>query len=142
MCTPPKTCAVRKENDYGQLCSQLLLHSRPEQGAFWAAGYQVHLLPLFYRLQGKNWLELAKKEGKKDSRGNWTGFNDLAGILWGIGVFVVLICGTILGIKYMFSSLEERANIKESIKPYIIGTAIILGALSIWKFLVEFLDSI
>ena len=92
--------------------------------------------------QGKNWLELAKKEGKKDSRGNWTGFNDLAGILWGIGVFVVLICGTILGIKYMFSSLEERANIKESIKPYIIGTAIILGALSIWKFLVEFLDSI
>ena len=92
--------------------------------------------------QGKNWLELAIKEGKKDSRGNWTGFNDLAGILWGIGVFVVLICGTILGIKYMFSSLEERANIKESIKPYIIGTAIILGALSIWKFLVEFLDSI
>lgn len=92
--------------------------------------------------QGKSWLELAKKEGKADSRGNWKGFNDLAGVLWGIGIFVVVICGTILGIKYMFASLEERASIKESIKPYIIGTVIILGALSIWKFSVEFLETI
>lgn len=92
--------------------------------------------------QAKSWLELAKEEGERDSRGNWTEFNDLAGILWGVGIFVVLICGTILGIKYMFSSLEERASIKESIKPYIIGTVIILGALTIWKFLVELLETI
>lgn len=93
--------------------------------------------------QGKSWIKLVETEGKKDNkRGDWTAFNDVAGILWGVGIFIVLICGTILGIKYMFASLEERASIKESMQPYIIGTVIILGALSIWKFLVEFLDSI
>lgn len=93
--------------------------------------------------QGKEWIKFVEEEGKNsDGRGDWTSFNDLAGILWGIGIFIVLICGVILGIKYMFASLEERANIKESMKPYIIGAVIILGALSIWKFLVEFLETI
>lgn len=92
--------------------------------------------------QGRSWLTLVEREGQNREGGNWTSFNDLAGILWGIGIFIVLICGTILGIKYMFASLEERANIKESMKPYIIGAVIIIGALSIWKFLVEFLEAI
>lgn len=93
--------------------------------------------------QGKSWIKLVEKEGKNsDGRGNWTSFNDLAGILWGVGIFIVLICGTILGIKYMFSSMEERASIKESMLPYIIGAVIILGALSIWKILVELLEGI
>ena len=73
---------------------------------------------------------------------DWTPFNDLAGILWGVGIFTVLIIGTVLGIKYMFASVEEKASIKETIQPYIIGTVIILGALGIWKFLVDFLDGI
>lgn len=94
-----------------------------------------------FKKQGKDWLALAKQE-KQTDLGDWTGFNDLAGILWGSGIFIVLVCGVILGIKYMFSSVEEKASIKESIRPYIIGAAIILGALSIWKFLVEFLDRI
>lgn len=92
--------------------------------------------------QLEGWRNLVEREGQNREGGDWTSFNDLAGILWGIGIFIVLICGTILGIKYMFASLEERANIKESMKPYIIGTVIIIGALSIWKFLVEFLEAI
>ena len=42
----------------------------------------------------------------------------------------------------MIASTEERANIKQNMIPYIIGTVVILGALSIWKFLVDFLDGI
>ena len=88
-----------------------------------------------------NWLNLGKIESQK-RQSDWTSFNDLAGILWGIGIFTVLIVGTVLGIKYMFASIEEKASIKESLKPFIIGTIIILGALGIWKFMVEFLDGI
>ena len=47
-----------------------------------------------------------------------------------------------MGIKYMFASLEEKASIKESLKPYIIGSVIIIGALGIWQLLVEFLNEI
>ena len=46
------------------------------------------------------------------------------------------------GIKYMFASIEEKASMKESLWPFIIGSVIILGALTIWKFGVELFDGI
>lgn len=96
-----------------------------------------------FKKQADSWMELVKTEGEKDStRGNWSNFSDLAGILWGAGVVIVFVCGVILGIKYMFSSADEKANIKESLTPYIVGTVIILGALSIWAFLVNFAEDI
>ena len=90
----------------------------------------------------RNWIRYGKNNSGNINKTNWSDFNDLAGILWGAGVFVALIGGTILGIKYMFSSLEERANIKKSMMPYIIGTAIILGALTIWQTAVQLLENI
>lgn len=89
----------------------------------------------------KNWLELGRTGKDVPKRTDWSDLNGLVNILWGAGIFITLITGTILGIKYMFASLEEQANIKESAKPYIIGTIIIMGALSIWKFLIVFLDT-
>lgn len=93
----------------------------------------------------KNWINLGKDEADKTGNGStkkWSKFNDLAGMLWGVGIFVILICGVIMGIKYMFASLEEKASIKESLKPYIIGSVIIIGALGIWQLLVELLNKI
>ena len=87
----------------------------------------------------KNWLTLGKTEQNKYRTPGWSAFNDLAGILWGAGIFIIAIVGGILGIKYMFSSVEEKASIKESIWPFAIGSIIILGALTIWKFAVELL---
>lgn len=90
----------------------------------------------------KNWIQLGKNEQASYGNSGWSNFNDLAGIIWGAGIFVIVIIGVILGIKYMFSSLEEKANIKESIWPFAIGSIIILGALTIWKFGVELLAGI
>lgn len=93
----------------------------------------------------KNWINLGKNEADKEENGStkkWSKFNDLAGMLWGVGIFVILICGVIMGIKYMFASLEEKVSIKENLKPYIIGSVIIIGALGIWQLLVEFLNEI
>ena len=89
----------------------------------------------------KDWLELGKNSEDIPKRTDWTSLNGLANILWGAGIFITFIAGVILGIKYMFASVEEQANIKESTKPYVIGGIIILGALSIWKFLIVFLDT-
>lgn len=90
----------------------------------------------------KNWIDLGKSKQSTSGGANWSSFNDLAGMLWGAGIFVIVIIGGILGIKYMFSSLEEKANIKESILPFILGAIIILGALTIWKLSVELVASI
>lgn len=92
---------------------------------------------------GKEFLELGKNQQSKTNlvRAK-SGFNDLAGMLWGAGVFIVIIIGSVLGIRYMFASVEEKASIKQTFMPYIIGSIIILGALGIWKLAVEFLEGL
>ena len=91
----------------------------------------------------KNWIALGKdRQGEVVDSPKWTSFNDLAGIIWGSGVFIIAIVGTVIGIKYMFSSVEGKAAIKESIWPFAIGAVIILGALTIWKFAVDILAGI
>ena len=89
----------------------------------------------------KNWITLGESGGDL-STSDWSSFNRLASMLWGIGVFVVVIGGTIIGIKYMFSSVEEKASLKQNVIPYVIGAVIILGALSIWKFSVDLFKNI
>lgn len=88
----------------------------------------------------KNWITMGEN-GNVVQKPKWTDFNGLADMLWGAGIFVILIAGTILGIKYMLSSVEEKASIKESMTPYIIGSIIILGALSIWKLCISIASS-
>lgn len=89
----------------------------------------------------KSWIEQGKNESGRTTIDR-TKFNNFAGILWELGIFVVVIGGAILGIKYMFASVEEKATIKESLQPYIIGTIIILGALTIWKFSIEIAENL
>ena len=89
----------------------------------------------------KQWIQLGQSSRDIPKNTDWTSMNGLVNMLWGAGIFITLISGTILGIKYMFASVEEQANIKESTKPYVIGTIIVMGALSIWKFLIVFLDT-
>ena len=92
---------------------------------------------------GKEFIELGKEQQNSTNLTEAkSGFNDLAGILWGAGIFIVIIIGTFLGIKYMFASLEEKASIKQTFIPYAIGSTIILGALGIWKFAVELLEGL
>lgn len=49
-----------------------------------------------------------------------------------VGSVIVVIIGAILGIKFMVGSVEEKAEIKESIKPYAWGAIVIFGAVTIW----------
>ena len=68
------------------------------------------------------------------------GFMDIAGLLMGIGIFVAVAVGIILGIKFMLSTAEGKAEIKNLIAPFLIGTGIIVGALAIWKIAIEIMQ--
>lgn len=68
------------------------------------------------------------------------GFQDIAGLLVGIGIFIAVGVGIILGIKFMFSSADGKAEILKLLTPYVIGVVIIVGALTIWKIAIEILD--
>lgn len=55
---------------------------------------------------------------------------------------VTVVVGVVLGIKYMIGSVEEKAEYKKLLLPYIAGCVAIYGALGIWKMLVKILGSI
>lgn len=48
-----------------------------------------------------------------------------------LGVIISVITLTILGIKYMFGSIEEKADYKKSMIPYIIGVVLLIGITTI-----------
>ena len=52
--------------------------------------------------------------------------NVIVGVLQGIGTVVAVIMLTVIGIKYMISSIEERAEFKETMLPYVIGAGSLL----------------
>lgn len=60
--------------------------------------------------------------------------------LWGIGLLVIFVTTVILGIKYMMVLPEEKSRVKQAFTPYVIGTVIIFGALTIWRFVIVILE--
>ena len=59
-----------------------------------------------------------------------------------VGVIAVIVTGTILGIKYMTSSVEGQAKIKETLIPFIVGSVVIFGSFFIWKLIVNVLTGL
>lgn len=58
-------------------------------------------------------------------------------ILLAIGVAVAVIGFAVLGIQFMIGGIEEKANIKEKLVPFIIGSVVVFGAFGIWKITVN-----
>ncbi len=63
--------------------------------------------------------------------------NDVYNILTSIGMIVSVVVGIVLGIIYMMSSAIDKAKVKESLIPYLIGSLIIFGAFGIWKLIIN-----
>lgn len=59
--------------------------------------------------------------------------NTVSGILLTIALVVTLISAVVMGINFVVQSVEDKAKIKESMIPWIIGIFISFGAYAIWK---------
>lgn len=57
--------------------------------------------------------------------------NPILGTITVVGIVVSAITLTILGIKYMIGSVEEKAEYKKSMIPYIIGVFLLLATSTI-----------
>lgn len=58
-------------------------------------------------------------------------------ILLTAGIVVAVIIAAILGIKFMIGSVEEKAQVKDSLVPFIIGCVVVFGAFGFWKIFVN-----
>lgn len=85
---------------------------------------------------------LSSAESQADNKSLQDFSNILSNAFIGIGTAVAVIYATILGIKYMIGSMEEKAEIKESLVPFIIGCIVLFGAFGIWKMVVKIGNSL
>lgn len=63
-------------------------------------------------------------------------------ILLAVGVVIAVIAGAVIGIKLMTSSVEEQADAKKLLVPYVVGCIVVFGAFGIWKLVVTILQGI
>lgn len=68
--------------------------------------------------------------------------NQIYYILLGLGVALSVLVGAILGIKYMFGSIEEQVKVKETLFPYMIGCIVVFSAFAIWRIAINVLSNI
>lgn len=67
-----------------------------------------------------------------------TFFGMVLGVLQAIGVGVTLVSLVIAGIKYMISSTNDKASIKQQAIPFVIGGTIIFASSTIVKMIANF----
>ena len=74
---------------------------------------------------------------------NSGGLKDLSDSLYNVllvvGICVAVIVGAILGIQFMAGSVEQKAKVKDSLIPFVVGCVIIFGAFGIWKLIITIL---
>lgn len=68
--------------------------------------------------------------------------NSIFNIFLIIGVAVATLVGAILGVKFMTSSVEGKADVKKMLIVYAIGCVAVFGAFTIWKIVVTILQGI
>ncbi|MCL2383127.1 MAG: TrbC/VirB2 family protein [Oscillospiraceae bacterium] len=64
------------------------------------------------------------------------------GIIRVVGIVISVAWLIIIGIKYMWGSLEEKAEYKRTLVPWLIGSLFIFGAVVVVQILYEFAQEI
>lgn len=69
-----------------------------------------------------------------------------SGMLYNIllisGICVAVVISGILGIKFMIGSVEEKAQIKDALIPFVIGCIVVFGAFGFWKIFITIGNSL
>lgn len=80
----------------------------------------------------------AYKAGSSGTSSSFTSkINNVVGVFRLVGSIVSVIVLVALGIKYMFGSVEERAEYKETMKPYLIGAILVFGISNVTSILYD-----
>lgn len=66
----------------------------------------------------------------------------LYNLLLSIGIFLAVAIGVYLGVKFMLSTAEDKAKVKEALIPYVAGCVVIFSAFIVWKAIILLLGDI
>lgn len=68
--------------------------------------------------------------------------NFISGVLLTIAIGITVITGAIMGLNFITQSIEEKAKVKESMVPWVIGIIVSFGAFTIWEVAVNSFQSL
>ena len=68
--------------------------------------------------------------------------NFISGVLLTIAIGVTVITGAIMGLNFITQRIEEKAKVKESMVPWVIGIIVSFGAFTIWEVAVNLFQSL
>lgn len=68
--------------------------------------------------------------------------NIISKVLLTVAVIVAMISTSVIGIRFMINGVEEKAKIKETMIPFIIGMMISFGAYAFWKIALQIYKTI
>lgn len=107
---------------------------------------QIALTPFAYASiigDADNFLNTGKEQGTViDGEQLQSAVDIIYNILLAIGVSASVIVGTILGIQFMWGSIEAKTKAKEALMPYVIGCVVVFGAFGIWKMCLTLFSNI
>lgn len=82
---------------------------------------------------GEDFIKTGTEQGEKINQDTIKDISDyIYEVLLTLGVLIAVAVGVVLGIQFMFGTMEEQAKVKESLVPYVIGCVVIFGAFGIW----------
>lgn len=92
---------------------------------------------------GQDFIDAGKDAEKPIEESEITSLsNTILSILQIIAIALALIMAAILGIKYMAGSVEQQAEVKKTLVPYIVGCVVAFGAFTIWKVVLQILQGL
>ncbi len=74
-------------------------------------------------------------ESTRDSSQVLAIVNPILGAVYYIGIFISVGALILIGIKYMMGSIEEKAQYKETLFPYLIGAVLLFGGINILRII-------
>lgn len=85
--------------------------------------------------RGEDTEQISSEEAQK-------GLLGLGKILMSIGILVALVTGSILGVKYMISGADTKANLKQVLIWWVVGVIVVLGAIGIFNIVVNTMNNV
>lgn len=95
-----------------------------------------------YMNDGKDFISGGEKNSSINQGQLQKTSNILYNIFLGAGIIIAILVGMFLGIKYMMGSIEEKAELKETLIAYVVGCIVIFGAFGIWKLVAELFSEV
>ena len=66
----------------------------------------------------------------------------ILGIVQTIGIGIAVIMLSIMGVKYMIASVEEKAKLKEQLIPYVIGSILLFGGSGLLGIIINWVNEL